>query len=177
MMMTILLFSQKNSLLNNQEDELTPLSMEVASPAWDSGQFNRRVSTFAYISLLITLLVIWLIVLKGVLQPFFIALGIYFVLKPGSDMLSNNGFPLILSYLTMVLFTLMIVTAASFVAFQQANDLVQDEEKMDLYNTKLEQRWSDLKQSPLLGIMLSTDGEVTNTTLVEDLASITNILI
>ena len=145
--------------------------MEVASPAWDSGQFNRRVSTFAYISLLITLLVIWLIVLKGVLQPFFIALGIYFVLKPGSDMLSNNGFPLILSYLTMVLFTLMIVTAASFVAFQQANDLVQDEEKMDVYNTKLDERWSDLKQSPLIGAMMGEDGEATNTTLVEDLAS------
>ena len=170
-MMTILLFSQKNSLLNNQEDELTPLSMEVASPAWDSGQFNRRVSTFAYISLLITLLVIWLIVLKGVLQPFFIALGIYFVLKPGSDMLSNNGFPLILSYLTMVLFTLMIVTAASFVAFQQANDLVQDEEKMDEYNTKLEERWSDIKQSPIIGAMMSDDAETTNSTLVEDLAS------
>ena len=75
---TIPLLLRKNSRLNNQEAELTPPSMEVASPAWDSGQFNRRVSTFAYISLLITLLVIWLIVLKGVLQPFFIALGIYF---------------------------------------------------------------------------------------------------
>ena len=68
--------------------------MEVASTSWDSGRFNRRVSTFAHISILITLMVIWLIVLKGVLQPFFIALGIYFVLKPGSDYLSRNGFPL-----------------------------------------------------------------------------------
>tara|TARA_B110000483_G_scaffold179699_1_gene212498 strand:+ start:4769 stop:6271 length:1503 start_codon:yes stop_codon:yes gene_type:complete len=166
-----LIFLKVNSRLNNQEDEHFPGSMEVASPAWDSGRFNRRVSTFAYISLLITLMVIWLIVLKGVLQPFFIALGIYFVLKPGSDMLSNNGFPLILSYLTMVLFTLMVVTAASFVAFQQANDLVQDEDKMDLYNTQLEQRWSEIKQSPLMGAMLSDDDETTNSTLVEDLAA------
>ena len=145
--------------------------MEVASPSWDSGRFNRRVSTFAHISLLITLMVIWLIVLKGVLQPFFIALGIYFVLKPGSDMLSNNGFPLILSYLTMVLFTLMIVSAASFLAFQQANDLVQDEEKMEFYNTKLEERWSDLKLSPLLGPMLNDNSNQTDSTLVEDLTA------
>ena len=131
--------------------------MEVASPAWDSGRFNRRVSTFAHISILITLMVFWLIVLKGVLQPFFIALGIYFVLKPGSDYLSSNGFPLILSYLTMVLFTLLLVSAASFVAYQQASDLVEDEEKMELYNSKLESRWSDIKQSPLLGMMLSDD--------------------
>lgn len=145
--------------------------MEVASPAWDSGRFNRRVSTFAHISILITLMVIWLIVLKGVLQPFFIALGIYFVLKPGSDYLSSNGFPLILSYLTMVLFTLLLVSAASFVAYHQANDLVENDEKMDLYNSKLETRWSDLKQSPLLGMMLSDESDASNSTLVEDLAS------
>ena len=146
--------------------------MEVASPSWDSGRFNRRVSTFAHISILITLMVIWLIVLKGVLQPFFIALGIYFVLKPGSDYLSRNGFPLILSYLTMVLLTLLLVSAASFVAYQQANNLVEDEEKMDLYNTKLEERWSELKQSPLLSMAFSEDSETSNTTLVEDLAAL-----
>ncbi|MDA8593954.1 AI-2E family transporter [Euryarchaeota archaeon] len=145
--------------------------MEVVGPGWDSGRFNRRVSTFAHISLLITLLVIWLIVLKGVLQPFFIALGIYFVLKPGSDYLSSNGFPTILSYLTMVLLTLLVVSAASFVAYQQANDLIQDEEQMELYNVKLEERWSDLKQSPLIGSALSSDSNSANTTLADDLAS------
>ena len=111
--------------------------MDAATTTWDSGRFNRRVSTFAHISILITLMVIWLIVLKGVLQPFFIALGIYFVLKPGSDYLSRNGFPVILSYLTMVLLTLLVVSAASFVAYQQANNLLQDDEQRELYNTQL----------------------------------------
>ncbi len=147
-------------------------SVGSVGPAWDSGRFNRRVSTFAHISLLVTLLVIWLIVLKGVLQPFFIALGIYFVLKPGSDYLSSNGFPVILSYLTMVLLTLLIVSAASFIAYQQANDLVQDQEKMDLYNLKLEERWSDLKQSPLINSAFSADSDSANSTLVDDLSSL-----
>ena len=147
-------------------------SVGTVGPAWDFGRFNRRVSTFAHISLLVTLLVIWLIVLKGVLQPFFIALGIYFVLKPGSDYLSSNGFPVILSYLTMVLLTLLIVSAASFIAYQQANDLVQDQEKMDLYNLKLEERWSDLKQSPLIDSAFSADSDSANSTLVDDLSSL-----
>ena len=147
-------------------------SVGTVGPAWDSGRFNRRVSTFAHISLLVTLLVIWLIVLKGVLQPFFIALGIYFVLKPGSDYLSSNGFPVILSYLTMVLLTLLIVSAASFIAYQQANDLVQDQEKMDLYNLKLEERLSDLKQSPLIDSAFSADSDSANSTLVDDLSSL-----
>jgi AI-2 transport protein TqsA len=147
-------------------------SVGTVGPAWDSGRFNRRVSTFAHISLLVTLLVIWLIVLKGVLQPFFIALGIYFVLKPGSDYLSSNGFPVILSYVTMVLLTLLIVSAASFIAYQQANDLVQDQEKMDLYNLKLEERWSDLKQSPLIDSAFSDDSDSANSTLVDDLSSL-----
>tara|TARA_B100000459_G_scaffold6673_1_gene4085 strand:- start:5729 stop:7168 length:1440 start_codon:yes stop_codon:yes gene_type:complete len=145
-------------------------SMDAAT-TWDSGRFNRRVSTFAHISILITLMVIWLIVLKGVLQPFFIALGIYFVLKPGSDYLSRNGFPVILSYLTMVLLTLLVVSAASFVAYQQANNLLEDDEQRELYNTQLEEKWSDLKQSPLIGSALGSDSEDGNTTLVEDLSS------
>ena len=63
------------------------------------------------------------------------------------------------------------VSAASFLAFQQANDFVQDEEKMEFYNTKLEERWSDLKLSPLLGPMLNDNSNATDSTLVEDLTA------
>jgi predicted PurR-regulated permease PerM len=72
----------------------------------------------------------------------------------------------------MVLLTLLIVSAASFIAYQQANDLVQDQEKMDLYNLKLEERWSDLKQSPLIDSAFSADSDSANSTLVDDLSSL-----
>jgi predicted PurR-regulated permease PerM len=72
----------------------------------------------------------------------------------------------------MVLLTLLIVSAASFIAYQQANDLVQDQEKMDLYNLKLEERWSDLKQSPLIDSAFSSDSDSANSTLVDDLSSL-----
>ena len=143
--------------------------MEHATTAWDSGRFNRRVSTFAHAMIIISLAVVWLILLKGVLQPFFIALGIYFVLKPGSDYLSTNGFPVMLSYLTMVLLTLLVVSSASFFAYQQAADVLEDEEKMDEYNILLEERWHDLKTGTALSALFE-DEEALDNTLVEDLA-------
>ena len=138
--------------------------------AWDTGRFNRRVSTFAHAMIIISLAVVWLILLKGVLQPFFIALAIYFVLKPGSDYLSTNGFPVILSYLTMVLLTLLVVSSAAFFAYYQASEVIADEQKMDDYNVMLEERWHDLKATPLLSVAFEEDDAINNT-LVEDLAA------
>ena len=143
--------------------------MEHATTTWDSGRFSRRVTTFAHAMIIISLAVVWLILLKAVLQPFFIALGIYFVLKPGSDYLSTNGFPVMLSYLTMVLLTLLVVSSASFFAYQQAADVLEDEEKMDEYNILLEERWHDLKTGTALSALLEDD-QALNNTLVEDLA-------
>ena len=144
--------------------------MEQVNTAWDSGRFNRRVSTFAHALIIISLAVVWLILLKGVLQPFFIALGIYFVLKPGSDYLSTNGFPVILSYLTMVLLTMLVVSSAAYFAYYQASEVLSDEAKMEDYNDLLEERWHDLKSTPLISIAFE-DEDAMNNSLVEDLAS------
>jgi AI-2 transport protein TqsA len=144
--------------------------MEHQATAWDSGRFNRRVTTFAHAMIIISLAVVWLILLKGVLQPFFIALGIYFVLKPGSDYLSTNGFPVILSYLTMVLLTLLMVSSAAFFAYQQAAEVIEDDAKMDEWNVLLEERWHDLKTETPLSAAFKDDAALNNT-LVEDLAA------
>ena len=153
-----------------QEHRCARQHMEQANTAWNSGRFNRRVSTFAHVLIIVTLAVVWLIVLKGVLQPFFIALGIYFVLKPGSDYLSTNGFPVILSYLTMVMLTLLVVSSAAFFAYYQAAEILDDEAKMEDYNTMLEERWHDIKSISLVSSAFE-DEEAMNNTLVEDLAS------
>ena len=55
--------------------------------------FTKRLSIFTNVAILVTLVIVALLTLKDVLQPFFIALGVYFVLKPGADKLSENGFP------------------------------------------------------------------------------------
>lgn len=125
--------------------------MEHSADTLDVGLFDRRLSAAANVLVIITVLTIAMIYLEGVLQPFFIALGIYFVLKPGADKLSINGFPMILSYFTMLMFALLIVSSAAFFAYQQADDLVSDDEKMQNYNHLLDSKWSNIKQMPILG--------------------------
>ena len=96
--------------------------MEHNAVTTDLDLFDKRLSAAANVLVIITVLTIAMIYLEGVLRPFFIALGIYFVLKPGADKLSVNGFPMILSYFTMLMFTLMVVSSAAFFAYQQADD-------------------------------------------------------
>jgi len=109
---------------------------------FEEGEFNRSLSTFVYVTLLIAIVTVGLIQLEGVLKPFFIALAIYFVLKPGADAISANGFPLVLSYLTVLLFFFMIVASAGYFAFTQAENLMSDEVEVEKYNTNLEEKWT-----------------------------------
>ena len=112
---------------------------------FDNETFHRRLGALAFAAILLTLLTIWMIELKGIFQPFFIALGIYFVLKPGSDYLSKNGFPIGLSYLTMLLSTFLVIIASGYLAFDQVSELADDEERIKQYNDKLDKRWDQIK--------------------------------
>ena len=105
--------------------------MEEDEPIWDSGDFRARVATLSHALLIMTVITVWLIYLQDVFQPLFIALAIYFVLKPGSEYLSKNGFPIFLSYLTMLLLAFLVVSAAGFFAYEQAQSVLDDEDKMD----------------------------------------------
>jgi predicted PurR-regulated permease PerM len=69
----------------------------------------------------------------------------------------------------MVLLTLLVVSSASFFAYQQAADVLEDEEKMDEYNILLEERWHDLKTGTALSALFEDD-EALDNSLVEDLA-------
>jgi AI-2 transport protein TqsA len=144
--------------------------MDDAPSVFDNNTFHRRLGGLTFAVILLTVLTIWMIELEGVLQPFFIALGIYFVLKPGSDYLSKNGFPLGLSYLTMVLLMLLVIVSAGYVAYDQASDLANDDDKIEDYNGKLNKRWQKIKQAPLVGPSITESLNSTNGTLSEDLA-------
>ena len=62
-----------------------------------SPTFHRRIATFSHAAIILAVFCLAMIHLESVLKPFFIALGIYFVLKPGADWLSKNSFPVFLS--------------------------------------------------------------------------------
>ena len=116
----------------------TRSTMENAAPAWTGQQFRNRLTVLSHAAVIMTLVTIWLIQLVDVLQPLFIALGIYFVLKPGADFLSKKGFPIMLSYITMLMLAILIVLGAGFFAYQQAATFLDDEERMDEYNLLLD---------------------------------------
>ena len=145
--------------------------METPTKAWSSEQFRNRLTMLSHAAVIMTLVTLWLIQLIDVLQPLFIALGIYFVLKPGADTLSKKGFPIMLSYITMLMLASLIVLSAVFFAYQQAANFLDDEERMEEYTELLDERWEDLKEMPLIGKSILDSGATVNGTLDDDLAS------
>ena len=113
--------------------------------------FHRRIAAISHGAILLAVFCLAMIHLESVLKPFFIALGIYFVLKPGADWLSKNNFPVFLSYLTMLLMFILVIISAAFFAWSQAQGLVENEERQEDYNEKLDQKWKKLKNVPLIG--------------------------
>ena len=117
----------------------------------DSHSFHRRIATASHAAILMTVFVLSMIYLETVLKPFFIAMGIYFVLKPGADWLSKNNFPVLLSYLTTLLLFILILISTAFFAWTQASDLIDDEDRQEEYNEKLNKKWKALKNAPIVG--------------------------
>ena len=144
--------------------------MDGQESVFDNETFHKRLGNLAFAAILLTLLTIWMIQLKSIFQPFFIALGIYFVLKPGADYLSKSGFPIGLSYVTMILSAFLIIVAAGYLAFDQVSDLADDEDRIKQYNQKLDKRWNQLKGTPVVGSSITESLNSTNGTFTEDLA-------
>ena len=158
-----------------EDDDLVSL---MTYGAWNAHTFSRRLSILANGFLLVALLIVAMIQLESVLKPFFIALGIYFILKPGADILSSGKFPVFLSYITMLLLFTLVITSTFFFAWLQTNALVDDDVKMENYNQQLNERWMDLKEWPLIeslfdsGMNNTTTTDNSNSSLSEDLSSL-----
>ncbi len=134
--------------------------------------FHRRIATISHSAVLLSILIIGMISLEVVLKPFFIALGIYFVLKPGGDFLSKNGFPVFLSYMTMLLLFLLILTSTAFFAWSQAQGLADDTSRQAEYNDKLDKRWVQVKNLPIVGPAITEAVKDGTGTLGGDLADL-----
>ena len=122
-------------------------SMGESFAEWDTNTFQNRLSMVTNGLLLGALVIIAMSTLEDVLKPFFIALGIYFILKPGADILSNGGkFPIFLSYLTMFLLFALVIVSTFFFAWAQTQSIVGDSEKIENYNGRLNDRYVDMKE-------------------------------
>ena len=137
-----------------------------------NSSFHRRIATFSHSAIILTVFCLAMIHLESVLKPFFIALGIYFVLKPGADWLSKNNFPVFLSYLTMLMLFILILISTAFFAWSQAQGLIEDEDRQDEYNDKLNKKWKNLKNVPLIGPAITESVKGDSGTVEGDLESI-----
>ena len=135
--------------------------------AFEEGEFNRSLSTIVYVCAILTIVSFWLIQLESVLKPFFIALAVYFVLKPGADALSANGFPLVLSYFTMLMGFFAVVGAAGFFAYVQADTLMSDTATVEEYNANLEEKWNWLRDDSFAAGAVQNWAGSENATLAE----------
>ncbi len=136
----------------------------------DSVQFARRLGIITNFCVLLALLIFAAIMLEDVLKPFIIALGVYFILKPGADALNKTGFNLYLSYFTVLMLFLLLLVSSAYYSYSQISDLMDDEDKMAEYNSNLEQRYLDLKESAILGSAFN-DTDEENMTVNDHLVS------
>ena len=137
----------------------------------DGTQFARRLGVITNFLILLTLVIFAAIVLEDVLKPFIIALGVYFILKPGADALNKTGFNLYLSYFTVLMLFLLLLVSSGYYSYSQISDLSSDEEKMAEYNEKLELRYQEMKDSAIFGSAFEEDGEDSNKTVNDHLVT------
>ena len=68
--------------------------------------------------------------LEGVLKPLFLAFGLYFVLKPGADWLSNHGFSTLQANGTMLLLLILALSLIGLFAWLQVDAFLSNSEKI-----------------------------------------------
>lgn len=68
----------------------------------ENGSFESRVRTASHISILLALGVLALLHLRAVIEPFIIAVFIFFLLAPGAHWLNDRGVPLFPAYVLVV---------------------------------------------------------------------------
>ena len=120
-----------------------------------STDFSSRLRTITHGAILLTILVLALIHLRSVIEPFIIAVFIYFLLAPGAHWLNDRGVPLFPSYALVV-----TALAGAFMLFGMwlYQDVSSFAEGIDEYSKALDDFIDKLESMTILGITPSFDG-------------------
>ena len=79
---------------------------------------------------------------------------------------------ILLSYLTTLLLFILILISTAFFAWTQASALIEDEERQEEYNEKLNNKWKNLKNAPIVGPAIKESIKEDTGTVGGDLESI-----
>ena len=120
-----------------------------------SVDFSSRLRTITHGAILLTILVLALIHLRSVIEPFIIAVFIFFLLAPGAHWLNDRGVPLFPSYALVV-----TALAGAFTMFGMwlYQDVSSFAEGIDEYSKALDDLIDKLESTTILGITPSFDG-------------------
>ena len=120
-----------------------------------SAQFGDRLRTLSHGAIFLTILVLALIHLRPVVEPFIIAVFIYFLLAPGAHWLNDRGMPLFPAY------TLVVTALAGLfilVGMWLYQDLSTFLEGVPEYSEKLDELIAKWEGESILGFTISFEG-------------------
>ena len=120
-----------------------------------SAQFGNRLRTLSHGAIFLTILILALIHLRPVLEPFIIAVFIFFLLAPGAHWLNDRGMPLFPAYALVVSGLATLFLLVGMWLYQDLSSFLEDTEQ---YAQKLDELMAKWEGKTILGFTISFEG-------------------
>ena len=120
-----------------------------------SNQFRDRLRTLSHGAIFLTILILALIHLRPVVEPFIIAVFIYFILAPGSHWLNDRGMPLFPAYALVVTGLGGLFLLVGMWLYQDMSTFL---EGIPEYSDKLNDLMAKWEGETILGFTISFEG-------------------
>ena len=120
-----------------------------------SAQFGNRLRTLSHGAIFLTILILALIHLRPVLEPFIIAVFIFFLLAPGAHWLNDRGMPLFPAYALVVTGLATLFLLVGMWLYQDLSTFLEGTEQ---YAQKFDDLMAKWEGETILGFTISFEG-------------------
>tara|TARA_Y100000766_G_scaffold202879_1_gene174884 strand:+ start:250 stop:1299 length:1050 start_codon:yes stop_codon:yes gene_type:complete len=120
-----------------------------------SAQFGNRLRTLSHGAIFLTILILALIHLRPVLEPFIIAVFIFFLLAPGAHWLNDRGMPLFPAYALVVTGLATLFLLVGMWLYQDLSTFLEGTEQ---YAQKFDDLMAKWEGETVLGFTISFEG-------------------
>ena len=120
-----------------------------------SAKFGNRLRTLSHGAIFLTILILALIHLRPVLEPFIIAVFIFFLLAPGAHWLNDRGMPLFPAYALVVTGLATLFLLVGMWLYQDLSTFLEGTEQ---YAQKFDELMAKWEGETVLGFTISFEG-------------------
>ena len=120
-----------------------------------SAKFGNRLRTLSHGAIFLTILILALIHLRPVLEPFIIAVFIFFLLAPGAHWLNDRGMPLFPAYALVVTGLATLFLLVGMWLYQDLSSFLEGTEQ---YAQKFDDLMAKWEGETVLGFTISFEG-------------------